>query len=233
MSGELTAAKPFLISKNKNSNLWNPVLFVRVLPFCPNSDEDRCLPSTHTHTQTPHPRDTEHPYTHQLESRQGFALLPLLSNIWDMYAWWAMSHSSVLFFCSLQFCCRYFFPLTARKSELSDHEQTGKKGTLVHRHHWNLSLSLSLLSELRMLTASFQSEMSKNPIKTLFYKEPVKCSVYITQTYNTSFPDSFIQSWPLVVTAFLCGSLAIFNHCNLFCSLPSSTGHYDEVQPFL
>lgn len=87
---------------------------------------DVCLLATHTHT-------------HRFESRQGFAPLPLLSNIWDMYAWWAMSHSSGLFFCSLQFCCSYF-PLTAQKSELSDHEQTGKKGTLVHRQHWHFSL---------------------------------------------------------------------------------------------
>lgn len=226
MSGELTAVKHFLISRNTNSN---PALFLRVLPFCPNSDEDRCLPSTHTHTQTPHPRDTKHPYTQQLESRQGFALLPLLSNIWDMYAWWAMSHSSVLFFCSLQFCCLIFFLWQRRRASCQTMNRQERKA------RWSTDIteiSLSLLSELRMLTASFQSELSKNPIKTLFYKEPVKCSVYITQTYNTPFPDSFIQSWPLVVTAFLCGSLAIFNHCNLFYSLPSSTGHHDEVQPF-
>lgn len=226
MSGELTAVKPFLFPRTQIQTLfcfWECYLSAPTV-----TRTDVCL--LLTRTQTPHPRDTKHPYTHQLESRQGFAPLPLLSNIWDMYAWWAMSHSSVLFFCSLQFCCRYFFPLTAQKSELSDHEQTGKKGTLVHRHHWNLSLSPFWAETAdSLISIPVVQKSNKNHC---FKKEPVKCSVYITQAYYTSSPDSFIQSWPLVVTAFLCGSLAIFNHCNLFCSLPSSTGHYDEVQPF-
>jgi len=129
-----------------------------------------------SHTQTPHPRDTKHPYTHQFESWQRSAPLLLLSNIWDLYAWWAMSHSSVLFFCSLQFCWRYFS---------SDSTQERAIRPWTDRQPWNLSLPLSFRSwDCWQPHFNPTVGVQKSNTNVVLKKEPVKRSVYITQTYT-------------------------------------------------